>query len=84
MGPAAQIVVNNAALIRAVLAQGGAFALLPDFAIRDAVATGCLCMACDGRTVPEVAVHALYTERRTALTNNRAFVEFTVAALADI
>jgi len=73
--PEAQIVVNNAALIQAMLAEGRCFALLPEFTIREVLGPGMLAVACPDWSVPDVEVHALYTERRTALTNARAFVE---------
>ena len=38
-------------------------------------------MVCPDWTIPDVAVHALYTERRTALTNARAFVEVILEGL---
>lgn len=79
--PERQIVVNNAALIRAMLAEGQAFALLPEFTIRDALAACELGVACAGWHVGLVGVYALYTERRTALSNARAFVDHLSAAM---
>ena len=79
--PAAQVVVNNAGLIHAMLAEGRAFALLPEFTVREAITSGALGIGCPDWTIPDVAVHALYTERRTALTNARAFVERIQLAL---
>lgn len=73
--PTAQIVVNNAALIRSLLAEGSCFALFPEFTVREALAEAALALACPDWTIPEVSVHALFTERRTALTNARAFVD---------
>ena len=82
--PTAQIVVNNAGLIRAMLADGGCFGLLPDFTVREALADGRLAQACPDWSVPNVAVHALYTERRTALTNARAFVDAILEELKTV
>jgi DNA-binding transcriptional LysR family regulator len=73
--PEAQIVVNNAAMIRSMLAEGCYFALLPEFTVKEVLGSGTLAVACPDWSVPDVEVHALYTERRTALTNARAFVE---------
>jgi DNA-binding transcriptional LysR family regulator len=73
--PEAQIVVNNAALIQVMLAEGRFFALLPEFTVREVLGTRTLAVACPDWSVPNVEVHALYTERSTALTNARAFVE---------
>jgi DNA-binding transcriptional LysR family regulator len=73
--PKLQVVVNNAALIRTMLAEGGCYALLPEFTVREAIASGTLAAAVPDWVVPDVEVHALYTERRTALTNARAFVD---------
>lgn len=73
--PDRQMVINNAALIRTLLQGGGCYALLPEFAVREALRAGVLAVACPDWTIPHVTVHALYTERRTALTNARAFVE---------
>lgn len=80
--PERQVVVNNAALIRAMLAEGHSFALLPEFTVREALSSGALALGCRDWTVPGVAVHALYTERRTALTNARAFVDHLQRATA--
>lgn len=82
--PEAQIVINNAALIRAMLAEGGCYALLPEFTVREALDAGTLAVACPDWSVPEVEVHALYTERRTALTNARAFVDAILEGLKGV
>ena len=84
MEPDHQMVVNNAALIRTLLREGGSFALFPEFAVSEALADALLAVACPHWTIPEVSVHALYTERRTALTNARAFVDALQAALASL
>jgi len=73
--PDRQMVINNAALIRTMLAEGGCYALLPEFTVRETIAAEALAVACPLWSVPEVEVQALYTERRTALTNARAFVD---------
>jgi DNA-binding transcriptional LysR family regulator len=82
--PETQIVVNNAALIRAMLAEGGCYALLPDFTVREALGAGTLAIACPDWAIPDVEVHALYTERRTALTSARAFVEAVLEELKAV
>jgi DNA-binding transcriptional LysR family regulator len=82
--PDRQMVVNNAALIRTLLREGGCFALFPEFAVSEALADAFLGVACPHWTIPEVSVHALYTERRTALTNARAFVDALQAAIASL
>ena len=79
--PDRQMVVNNATLIRTLLQDGGCYALLPEFAVREALHAGVLAVACPDWTIPDVAVHALYTERRTALTNARAFVDVILEGL---
>jgi DNA-binding transcriptional LysR family regulator len=79
--PARQIVIDNAALIRAMLVNRGCYALLPEFTVQEAIATGTLGVACPDWSIPDVSVHALYTERRTALTNARAFVEVILEGL---
>lgn len=84
LDPERQIVVNNAALIRSMLADGKGYALLPEFTIREAVRDGDLAVALPEWGVPDVGVHALYTERRTALSNARAFVDHLVASLATV
>ncbi|MCB1449356.1 MAG: LysR family transcriptional regulator [Nitratireductor sp.] len=73
--PERQVVINNAALIRAMLLDGGCYSLLPEFTVRETLGAGTLGVACTDWVVPNVEVHALYTERRTALTNARSFVE---------
>ena len=80
--PDRQIVINNAALIRTMLIEDGGFALLPEFTVREALAVGTLSRGCPEWSVPDVDVHALYTERRTALTNARAFVDHIQTALS--
>lgn len=79
--PERQVVINNAALIRTMLQEGGCYALFPEFTVRETLGAGTLGMACPDWIVPNVAVHALYTERRTALTNARSFVEAIVQEL---
>lgn len=79
--PDRQMVVNNAALIRNLLQDGGCYALLPEFTVREALRAGVLALACPDWTIPDVAVHAFYTERRTALTNARAFVDVILEGL---
>lgn len=79
--PARKMVVNNAALIRVMLEEGGCFAILPEFTVREATAAGNLGIACPDWSIPDVSVHALYTERRTALTNARAFVDVVRTAV---
>lgn len=81
--PDQQMIVNNAALIRTMLEDGGCFALLPEFTVHEALAAGRLGIACPDWSIPEVSTHALYTERRTALTNARAFVDCLQSALAS-
>ncbi|WP_168192077.1 LysR family transcriptional regulator [Pararhodobacter marinus] len=81
--PGRQMVINNAALIRTLLQDGGSFALLPEFTVREALKTARLGIACAAWSIPEVGVHALYTERRTALTNARAFVDCLQGVLAS-
>jgi DNA-binding transcriptional LysR family regulator len=68
--PSSRLVINNAAMIRAMLQEGGGFALFPEFAVREALASGELVDPLPGWSVPDVAVHALFTERRTALANS--------------
>lgn len=79
--PARQIVINNAALIRAMLIEGNCFALLPEFTVRETLVASVLGVACPQWVVPDVSVYALYTERRTALTNARAFVDEVLSAI---
>ena len=81
--PDKQIVINNIALIQAMLIEGGGYALLPEFTVREALAAGTLARGCPKWSVPDVDVHALYTERRTALTNARAFVDHVQTALSS-
>lgn len=80
--PPSQVVVNNAALIRAMLAEGVGYALLPEFTVRQALAMGTLAVACPEWGLLDVGVQALFTERRTSLTNARVFVEHIRAALS--
>ena len=82
--PEHQMVVNNAALVRSLLQDGGCYALFPEFTVRDALEAGHLGIACPDWSVPGVSVHALYTERRTALTNARAFVDHVQVSLTSM
>ena len=79
--PDKQMVINNAALIRILLHEGDSFALLPEFTVKEALAMATLGIGCPRWSIPEVSVLALYTERRTALTNARAFVDCLQRAL---
>ena len=72
---------NNATLIRNILADGSGFALFPEFTVRDAMRQESLCNHLPDWSVPDIPVHALFTERRTALTNARAFVDALMAFL---
>jgi DNA-binding transcriptional LysR family regulator len=81
--PSSRLVINNAAMIRAMLQEGGGFALFPEFAVREALASGELVDPLPGWSVPDVAVHALFTERRTALANARAFVDQVVETVGN-
>jgi DNA-binding transcriptional LysR family regulator len=81
--PPLRLVINNAAMIRAMLQEGGGFALFPEFAVREALASGELVDPLPGWSVPDVAVHALFTERRTALANARAFVDQVVETVGN-
>lgn len=76
-----QLVLNSAAMIRAVLAEGSGFAIFPDFAVRDALSDGVLCNPLPDFATHPVPAYALFTERRTELTNARAFVDVLVNAL---
>ena len=75
LAPEAQMVVNDAGLIRAILAEGTGFALFPEFAVREALADGRIVNPLPAWRTAPVPVLALFTERRTALTNARAFVD---------
>jgi DNA-binding transcriptional LysR family regulator len=81
--PSWRLAINNAAMIRAMLLEGGGFALFPEFAVREALASGELVDPLPGWSVPDVAVHALFTERRTALANARAFVDQVVETVGN-
>lgn len=82
IAPAVQTVVNNASLIRSMLAAGAGFAVLPEFSIREGLAQGAYAVAMPAWSIPSVPVSVLFTERRTALTNARAFVDHVRASLA--
>ncbi|MCB1458730.1 MAG: LysR family transcriptional regulator [Nitratireductor sp.] len=75
VGPDSQLVINNAAMIRSLLRAGSGFALFPEFAVREALESGAMANPLPDWAIADVAVHALYTEHRTALANARAFVE---------
>ena len=79
--PDRQMVINNSALIRTLLQNGDRYAILPEFTVREALRAGELDIACPDWGVSDVPVHALYTERRTALTNARAFVDVILERL---
>lgn len=79
--PDRQMVINNAALIQTLLQDGDRYAILPEFTVREALRAGELDTACPDWGVSDVPVHALYTERRTALTNARAFVDVILERL---
>jgi DNA-binding transcriptional LysR family regulator len=74
IAPQRQMVVNDAAMIRTLLSQTDGFALFPEFTVREAIAGGGLAHALPDWSVPDIPVTALYTERRTSLSNARAFV----------
>lgn len=81
--PSRQLVVNSAPMIRAVLAEGDGFAIFPEFSVRDALADSTLCNPLPDFATATVPAYALFTERRTELTNARAFVDALVKGLVQ-
>lgn len=67
--------INNGLLIREMLQAGPAFAVFPDFTMRDMLLSGQLRNPLPDYSTPAVPVYALFTERRTALTNARTFAD---------
>ncbi|MCH9846705.1 MAG: hypothetical protein K0U53_04235, partial [Betaproteobacteria bacterium] len=83
IAPDRQLVVNSAPMIRAVLAEGGGFAIFPEFSVRDALADKTLCNPLPDFATATVPAYALFTERRTELTIARAFVDALVKGLVQ-
>lgn len=81
--PARTIQVNSAAMIRAMLAEGTGLALLPDFAVREALLAGTLTRLCPDWATRPVGVFALYTARQTHHSKARAFVDHLLAAIPE-
>ena len=81
--PAAQVVINSASLIQTMVSQGAGFALFPSFAVADSLREGRLALAVPEWTISNVPVHALYTDRRTSLTNARSFVDHLLEFMSD-
>lgn len=81
VAPPHQLELNSAAMIRAILAEATGFAVFPEFAVQDALAGGVLVNPLPDWATRTVPAYALFTERRTELTNARAFVEAVVTGL---
>lgn len=83
IAPSRQLVVNSAPMIWAVLAEGDGFAIFPEFSVRDALADKTLCNPLPEFGTATVTAYAFFTERRTELTNARAFVDALVKGLVQ-
>lgn len=79
--PKRTLVSNSGQLTRNLVASGAGWAVFPEFAIREALAAGELTRALPGWATPATEVYALYSARRTALSNARHFVGFLKAEL---
>lgn len=83
IAPNRQLVLNSAPMIRAVLAEEAGFAIFPEFSVRDALADKTLCNPLPEFATATVPAYAMFTERRTELTNARAFVDALVKGLVQ-
>lgn len=79
--PKHQMTVNSAEMIVALLKETSGFAVFPEFATVDTIDTGELVNPLPGCKTSVVPAYALYTERRTELSNARAFVNCLIDGL---
>lgn len=75
LNPKRSMIINNAQLIQEMLMAMPAFSIFPEFSVRERLLSGLLHNPLPLYRTAPVPVYALFTERRTALTNARAFVD---------
>lgn len=68
-------IINNAQLIQELLRAAPSFAVFPEFAVRERLLNGTLYEPLPMYRTSSQPVYALFTERRTSLSNARAFVD---------
>ncbi|MFC3612830.1 LysR family transcriptional regulator [Lutimaribacter marinistellae] len=73
--------VNSDQLTRHLIALGAGYAVFPDFAVRDAVSKGSLIRVLPELEMPSIGVYALFSARRSRLSNARVFVDALEAFL---
>ena len=74
---------NNSMALRAALAAGRGIALMTTFTVGEDLRAGRLVQVLPEFTAPELAVHAVYPERRRAPPKVKAFVEFLAERFGD-
>ncbi|WP_343225442.1 LysR family transcriptional regulator [Lysobacter enzymogenes] len=80
--PKPRAVVDNASVLRALARQGSGVALLPDWLVRDDLASGALVDALPDYRFPAQSVYALYPPTRHVPHKVRAWVDFLKDYLA--
>lgn len=75
------LVSNNGLVNRAAAMAGAGIVLLPAFYIGDELRSGALKIVLPDYKPPELAAHAVYTERRNLTPKVRAFVDFLATTL---
>lgn len=78
------MVINNAALIRQMVAAGEGFALFPEFTVREALRSGELERLLPDWTAGSFPVGAIYSARRARLSPARHFVDALTSFIAKI
>jgi DNA-binding transcriptional LysR family regulator len=73
---------NNGLVNRAAAIAGGGIVLLPTFYIGDELRSGALKPILRAYRPPEIALHAVYPERRNLMPKVRAFVDFLAQTFA--
>lgn len=83
--PAAKprVVVDNASVLRELARQGSGVALLPEWLVRDDLASGVLVDALPGYRFPRQSVYALYVSTSHVPQKVRAWVDFMKAYLKE-
>ena len=75
--------MNNSLAIREALLGGLGLARVPTFVIGSDIQQGRLCSVLDSYMKPEVAIYAVYPQRRHLSPKVRAFVDYLADKITD-
>ena len=79
--PNSAITTNNGQLTAHLVAEGLGWAIFPEFAVREAIASGQMTRALRDWAVRDVGVYGLYSARHSSLSNAKSFIDFIASRL---